>query len=110
VLLFIGALFCARAAQPVDFFIAGYEPKRMTSAAQDETWIFRYAAEDVQARIDANRDSLVRASWWLIWGQKDSPAWSVIRPHGFFRSLFPGESSLLRNGTLGSGRGGRESG
>jgi hypothetical protein len=70
VLLFIGALFCARATQPVDFFIAGYEPKRMASVAQDETWILRYAAEDVQARIDANRDSLVRASWWLIWGRR----------------------------------------
>jgi hypothetical protein len=69
-LLFIGALFCAWASQPVDFFVAGYEPKRMAPAARDDTWILRYAVEDVQVRIDANRKLLVRASRLLIWGRR----------------------------------------
>jgi hypothetical protein len=61
-LLFIGALFCAFAAHPCDFFVPGYEPKRMAPSARDETWILRYATEDVQTRIDSNRVSLVRSS------------------------------------------------
>jgi len=68
-LLFVGALFCAWAAQPLDFFVAGYEPRRMAPAARDETWILRYATEDMQIRIDSNRASLVHASRLLTWGR-----------------------------------------
>jgi len=69
IFLYVGALLCAGAARPCDFFVAGYEPKRLAAAAQDETWILRYSAEDVQVRIDSNRASLVRASRLFTWGR-----------------------------------------
>lgn len=66
--LFIGALFAAIAARPCDFQVAGYEPKRMAYAAQSETWIPRYATEDLQVRIDANRIALDKTARFLNWG------------------------------------------
>jgi len=42
----------------------------MATAAQNEVWLLRYATEDIQVRIDANRDSLVRASWFLAWRRR----------------------------------------
>lgn len=66
--LFIGALLTAIAARPCDFQVAGYEPKRMADAAQSETWILRYATEDLQVRIDANRIALDKTARFLSWG------------------------------------------
>ena len=68
--LYLGALLCASAARSVDFFVAGYEPRLLAPAASDENSILRYAAEDLQIRINRNRLSLARSSRLFTWGQR----------------------------------------
>lgn len=66
--LFIGAGCAAYAAKPSDFYVAGYEPRRIACSAQGdepELWILRYATEDLQTRIDANRQALECTSAYL---------------------------------------------
>jgi len=70
VLLFCGALFCAWAARSADFFVAGYEPRFLVKAASDEHWMLRYAVEDIQTRIDANRMAQEYSSRLFTWGMR----------------------------------------
>jgi len=60
--LFIASLVCAWAARPIDFFVSGYEPRKLLRSTPDPNWMKRYVAEDTQQRIDANRQSLLLAS------------------------------------------------
>jgi hypothetical protein len=61
-----GAIFCAYAGRPIDFFVPGYEPRLLApSATADEAWLLRYATEDIQQRIDANRGVLERSATHL---------------------------------------------
>lgn len=70
VLLFCGALFCAWAARSTDFFVAGYEPRLLVKSASDENWMLRYAVEDIQMRINANRQALEYSSKLFTWGRR----------------------------------------
>jgi hypothetical protein len=60
--LFVAALLCAWSARPIDFHVAGYEPVKLAKCDGDEIWMKRYASEDIQIRIDANRTALVRGA------------------------------------------------
>ena len=60
--LFVGALICAWAGRPIDFHAPGYEPKRLAKSASDPVWMKRYAAEDLQVRIETNRAALERGA------------------------------------------------
>ena len=68
-MLFVGAILCAMVARSTDFFVAGYEPKNLAKSAANELWMLRYAAEDVQVRIDGNRRTLDASSRMLTWGR-----------------------------------------
>jgi hypothetical protein len=71
--LYGGALLCAWAARSTDFHVAGYEPRKLAISATDdnaELWMQRYAAEDVQARIDHNRRELEKSSRYFTWGRR----------------------------------------
>jgi len=63
------ALSCFWASRPVDFSVAGYEPRLLApSVAADPIWMVRYATEDMQRRIDFNRAALERAARWVLCG------------------------------------------
>lgn len=67
---FVAAILCAYACRPIDFFVAGYEPKLLSKSAADLTWMLRYATNDIQVRIDANRGALAAAARkvnWALW-------------------------------------------
>lgn len=69
-LLLVAAILCARACRPIDYFVGGYEPKYLSKSATDLTWMLRYATDDIQARIDANRRALAasaREVSWAMW-------------------------------------------
>ena len=68
IVLFFAALLCAWAARPVDFYIAGYEPQKLAKSASEPLLMKRFTAEDMQMRIDNNRDVLDRASAMLRMG------------------------------------------
>jgi hypothetical protein len=68
--LFIAALLCAWSAQPTDFFVGGYEPRYLAISCADELYALRYAAEDLQMRIDANRATLERSASRQKWGRR----------------------------------------
>ena len=68
--LFFASVFCAWAAKPVDFFVSGYEPRHLIKSASDLVWLKRYAAEDVQVRIDSNSKYLILAGDWVQLGAK----------------------------------------
>jgi hypothetical protein len=61
-LLFAAALTSGMAATPTDFHVGGYEPKRLARSATDLVWMLRYALDDMQDRIDANRNVLERSA------------------------------------------------
>jgi hypothetical protein len=66
--LFIASIASAMAAAPTDFHVGGYEPKRFARSAANVEWMLRYATEDMQARIDKNREVLERSSGLLRTG------------------------------------------
>jgi hypothetical protein len=61
-LLLVAGLICGRAGRPIDFYISGYEPKKIIKSSSHELWMLRYVCEDVQRRIDSNRQSLEKSS------------------------------------------------
>jgi len=69
--LLIASLLCARAASPGDFYVSGYEPRLLITAASDILWMQRYIIEDIQLRIEANRAeinreaSLIKSAIWV---------------------------------------------
>jgi hypothetical protein len=67
--LFIGALLCAWSAKPTDFFVGGYEPRYLAVSCANEFYALRYATEDLQVRIDANRVTLEKSAGFLAWGR-----------------------------------------
>lgn len=69
-LLFVASLLCASAARPTDFYVSGYEPRFLITSAADEMWMLRYAVEDVQMRIGANRKALEHAACLALWGMR----------------------------------------
>jgi len=69
-LLFVASLFCASAARPTAFFVGGYEPRFLISSGTDEMWMLRYASDDLQDRIDANRKALDHAASLVQWGMR----------------------------------------
>ncbi len=62
VFLLTSAFLAALAAHPVNFFVAGYEPKLLHGSSSDETWMLRYVVQDMQMRIDVNRAAIDRAA------------------------------------------------
>jgi hypothetical protein len=70
VILFFGASVCAWAARAADFFVAGYEPRFLIKAATDKDWKLRYAVEDLQVRINANRLVLERSARLFTLGRR----------------------------------------
>jgi|CXWL01.1.fsa_nt_gi hypothetical protein len=52
------AFISGLAARPSDYYANGYEPKRIMPSARDNAWMLKCVAEDLQARIRANRKSL----------------------------------------------------
>jgi len=72
--LFVGALLCAWSAKPTDFFVGGYEPRYLAVSCADEVYALRYAAEDLQVRIDANRDTLEKSALRQTWGRRVAAA------------------------------------
>jgi hypothetical protein len=65
-LLLISGLICGRAGRPVDFYISGYEPKKIVKSSADDLWLLRYVCDDVQRRIDSNRQSLEKSSILIL--------------------------------------------
>lgn len=63
--LFLASLLCSWSARPTDFFVSGYEPKKLAVSASDAVWMLRYSAMDIQSRIDANRVCLSKATGFL---------------------------------------------
>jgi hypothetical protein len=68
IFLFCAALMCAWAGKPTDFHVGGFEPKLFAQSASDETWMLRYATEDLQMRIDFNRAVLAASARRLVTG------------------------------------------
>jgi hypothetical protein len=61
--LFLASLCSAWAARPIDFYVAGYEPRLLAPGATGErVWMLRCIAEDSQTRIAKNRKSLERGA------------------------------------------------
>jgi hypothetical protein len=60
--LLIASFLAGFAGRPIDFYMTGYEPHLLGQGAVDKMWMLRYAIVDVQKRIDANREKLVRGS------------------------------------------------
>lgn len=82
--LFTAAILCAFACRPINYFVGGYEPKYLSKSAADLTWMLRYATDDIQARIDANREVLAASAQkvsWALWLALSSVLASVA---GFF--------------------------
>jgi hypothetical protein len=69
-LLFAAAILCAYACRPIDYFVAGYEPKYLSKSATDLTWMLRYATDDVQVRIDTNREALAAGARKVSWAMR----------------------------------------
>jgi hypothetical protein len=65
---FFGAMSCAWSGRPTEFYIGGYEPRRLAKSATDRVWVLRYATEDLQKRIDANRKTLDHNAKYLRCG------------------------------------------
>ena len=57
-LLLIASLFCALACRPGNFHVGGYEPRSLIVSGSDHMWMLRYAIDDLQSRITANRGAL----------------------------------------------------
>ena len=61
-LLFAAVLIFAWSARPIDFFLAGYEPRLLSASAADERWTLIYVVEDLQRRICKNRKDIDASS------------------------------------------------
>lgn len=65
---FVGTVSCAWSGRPTEFYVGGYEPRLLAQSATDRVWMLRYATEDLQKRIDANRKVLHRNATFLRCG------------------------------------------
>jgi len=62
--LFIACGFCVAAARPVDFFIAGFEPRSLlNSSAKKDEYRTRVLVAVTQDRIDQNRAAIALSAW-----------------------------------------------
>jgi hypothetical protein len=66
--LFVAATLCAWSSRPIDFFMGGYEPRLIQESAKDMNWMLRFATEDIQTRIDANKAALSTGAKFLQCG------------------------------------------
>jgi hypothetical protein len=66
-ILFIGSWLAAKAAAPVNFHPAGYEPKNLARSSADEQWMIRYTIIDIQQRIEVNRTAIDREARLTSW-------------------------------------------
>lgn len=65
--LFLAAAFCAAAAWPRHFFVAGFEPRNLlNSSARQEQYRTRVLIAVTQDRIDHNRRAIDRAARLLM--------------------------------------------
>ncbi len=69
VILIAAASFCAAAARPINFHVAGYQPAVLYEAASSERHIKLVTAADIQVRIETNNWSLAKASQALSFGR-----------------------------------------
>lgn len=60
VILFVAAMIFVWAGRPIDFFLAGYEPRLLAPSVASRELAMVFGTEDVQRRIEANRLSLER--------------------------------------------------
>lgn len=65
--LLVAGLMCGRAGRPIDFYISGYEPEKIMESSTEELWLLRYVCDDLQRRIDSNKQILKKSSA-LIFG------------------------------------------
>lgn len=87
-ILLIASLLCARAASPGDFYVSGYEPSLLFSAASDPLWMQRYTIEDIQRRIEANRIEINREASLVKWAVRIAMGSLVIGLVIFFVIVF----------------------
>jgi len=58
----LASLLCFYAGRPVNFFVGGYEPRKLLSSATDEEWMIRYICQDMQDRIEEDKKVLNRSA------------------------------------------------
>ncbi len=58
--LITAARFFAYSVRPVDFFLSGYQPSKLSKSSDDVRWLKIYAIEDLQKRITHNGKVLDR--------------------------------------------------
>jgi hypothetical protein len=76
--LFIACGFCAAAAKPEDFFIAGFEPRNLLkSSAKKDEYRTRVLIAVTQDRIDHNRAAIAYAAQH-IWSAMIAAGLSII--------------------------------
>ena len=63
-IMLVSVLCLARAAEPADFYVGGYQPKLLATCARNRTWMMRYVAADLQLRIEDNRKALQTTARW----------------------------------------------
>ena len=71
---FVAAYLYASASEPVDFYLAGFEPAPLASAPSEKTARLRVMLEDMQARIVLNRVTIDRAAGLTKWGRRAAVA------------------------------------
>jgi hypothetical protein len=63
--LFAGACCATYAASAVDYYVPGYEPRKLAKAAIDEDQLLRDSLEDIQMRIDSNKAVIEKVARWF---------------------------------------------
>lgn len=58
VALFVASLVCAFSGRPRKYRPSGYQPKMLIGSAADTVWMLRYTAQDIQLRLEDNRQVL----------------------------------------------------
>jgi hypothetical protein len=66
VFLLVAGLLCGLAGKPIDFYVSGYEPEKIVESSTDQWWLLRYVCEDLQRRIDVNKQILQKSSWFIF--------------------------------------------
>lgn len=77
-LLLVASGFCTLAAWPGDFFVSGYEPKRLFPSATSKPWMQRYTIEDIQFRIETNRREIEREARLTGWAIRFALAAMIV--------------------------------
>jgi len=86
--LFLAALIFAWSSRPIDFHVAGYEPRHLSRSARDEGWMLVHAATDLQRRINVNQRALEWGASLFKAGMIVAGLPLLIGLLALFRSLF----------------------